>query len=109
VLIGGGGEKKTLRIVAQHADIWHSFSTPEVLKHKLGVLSEWCDRVGGDVSDIEISTELRHRTPEQAGELYDLGARLFTVGISGPGYDLGPVRDWLAWRDERNAAVPTGG
>jgi probable F420-dependent oxidoreductase len=109
VLIGGGGEKKTLRIVAQHADIWHSFSSPEVLEHKLGVLAEWCDRVGRDVSEIEISTELRHRTPEQAGELYDLGARLFTVGISGPDYDLGPVRDWLAWRDERNAAAPTGG
>jgi probable F420-dependent oxidoreductase len=109
VLIGGGGEQKTLRIVAQHADIWHSFSNPEVLEHKLGVLAEWCDRVGRDASEIEISTEVKRRTPEQAGELYDLGARLFTVGISGPHYDLAPVRDWLAWRDERNSAVPLDG
>lgn len=104
VLIGGGGEQKTLRIVAEHADIWHSFSTPEVLEHKLGVLGAWCDKVGRNIDEIEISTEVKERTPEQAGELYDLGARLYTVGISGPDYDLAPVRDWLAWRDEQNAS-----
>ena len=102
VLIGGGGEKKTLRIVAQHADIWHSFSDPAVLEHKLGVLSAWCDTVGRDLAKIEISTELRGRTPAEADELYDLGARLFTIGISGPDYDLAPVTDWLAWRDSKN-------
>lgn len=103
VLIGGGGEKKTLRIVAKHADIWHSFSNPEVLEHKLGVLSEWCDRVGRDMSEIEISTELRARTVDQAEELYDLGARLFAVGHFAPDSDLAPVVDWLAWRDSKNA------
>ena len=104
VLIGGGGEKKTLRIVAKHADIWHSFSSPEVLEHKLGVLAGWCDTVGRDIREIEISAELRGRTVEQAEELYDLGARLFTIGLSGPHYDLAPVADWLAWRDGKNAA-----
>lgn len=105
ILIGGGGEKKTLRIVATHADIWHSFSSPSVLEHKLGVLGSWCDRVGRDASEIEISTELRGRSVAEADELYELGARLFTVGISGPAYDLAPVRDWLAWRDARNGAT----
>ncbi|WP_104195162.1 LLM class F420-dependent oxidoreductase [Cryobacterium sp. M25] len=103
VLIGGGGEKKTLRIVARHADIWHSFSTPAVLEHKLGVLSKWCDTVGRDLSEIEISTELRARTVTEADELYDLGARLFTLGLSGPHYDLASLTDWLAWRDTKNA------
>ena len=106
VLIGGGGEKKTLRIVAKHADIWHSFSTPVVLEHKLGVLSQWCDTVGRDLSEIEISTELRGRTVTEADELYDLGARLFTLGLSGPRYDLAPLTDWLAWRDSKNARKP---
>jgi len=103
VLIGGGGEKKTLRIVAQHADIWHSFSDPTVLEHKLGVLSEWCATVGRDMAEIEISTELRGRTVADADELYGLGARLFTLGISGPDYDLAGAVDWLAWRDSKNA------
>jgi probable F420-dependent oxidoreductase len=104
VLIGGGGEKKTLRIVAEHADIWHSFSNPAVLEHKLGVLGEWCGRVGREMSEIEISAEAGRRTPQQGEELYDLGARLFTVGLTGPEYDLGHVREWLAWRDAKNAS-----
>ena len=103
VLIGGGGEKKTLRIVAKHADIWHSFSGPETLERKLGILARHGAAVGRDVREIEISTELRARTPRVADELRALGASLFTVGISGPKYDLEPVRDWLAWRDAKNA------
>ncbi|MBC7591249.1 MAG: LLM class F420-dependent oxidoreductase [Salinibacterium sp.] len=113
VMIGGGGEKKTLRIVAQHADIWHSFSDAATLKHKLGVLADWCDEVGRDVEDIEISTELRRRPAAEGGglsgyseldadELVQLGSTLFTLGISGPDYDVTDVRRWLAWRDAQN-------
>jgi probable F420-dependent oxidoreductase len=38
VLIGGGGEKKTLRLVARHADIWHSFGDPETVERKVAIL-----------------------------------------------------------------------
>lgn len=103
VLIGGGGEKKTLKLVAKHADIWHSFSDPETLERKLGILAAHGETVGRDVSTVEISTELRNRTPEQADELFELGTTLFTLGISGPNYDLAPVHEWLAWRDAKNA------
>jgi probable F420-dependent oxidoreductase len=103
VLIGGGGEKKTLRIVAKHADIWHSFSDPETMKRKLGILAEHGAAVGRDVSEIEISTELRERTPAQADELVELGTTLFTLGLSGPDYDLTSTREWLAWRDVHNS------
>jgi len=103
VLIGGGGERKTLRIVAEHADIWHSFSDVPTLERKLGVLAAHCAEVGRDVSEIEVSTEVRRRTPEEADALVGLGASLFTIGLSRPDPDLGRVRDWLEWRDEHNS------
>jgi probable F420-dependent oxidoreductase len=102
VLIGGGGEKKTLKIVARHADIWHSFSDPETLKRKLGILAAHGETVGRDVSQIEISTEIRMRTEGEADELRELGTTLFTLGISGPEYDLDAVRRWVRWRDAAN-------
>lgn len=103
VLIGGSGEQKTLRIVAQHADIWHSFVSPEMLDHKLEVLGRWCDEVGRDIGEIEISNEQRSKDFVSADALRERGVTLFTVGISGPDYDLGIVREWLAWRDAQNA------
>jgi probable F420-dependent oxidoreductase len=104
IMIGGGGERKTLRIVAEHADIWHSFSDAETLERKLGVLAAHGADVGRDTSGIELSTEIRRRTHEEADELVGLGVTMFTLGLSGPEYDLGKLRDWLAWRDERNRA-----
>jgi probable F420-dependent oxidoreductase len=101
VLIGGGGERKTLRIVAEHADIWHSFSDAPTLERKLGILAEHGRAVGRDTSEIETSIEVRNRTMAEADELRGLGATLFTLGISGPEYDLGAVREWLAWRDDQ--------
>src|SRR6201986_1644040 len=51
ILIGGGGEKKTLRLVAQYADVWNSTeSEPDELKHKIEVLTRHCDTVGRDVT-----------------------------------------------------------
>jgi F420-dependent oxidoreductase-like protein len=53
ILIGGGGEKKTLRLVAQYADVWNSTdSEPEVLKHKIEVLTRHCENVGRDVAEV---------------------------------------------------------
>lgn len=53
LMIGGGGERKTLRIVAEHADIWNVFGTPETLAHKDEVLRQHCDDVGRDPDAIE--------------------------------------------------------
>jgi probable F420-dependent oxidoreductase len=102
ILIGGGGEKKTLKIVARHADIWHSFSDGETLRRKLGILAEHGETVGRDVSEIEISTELRSRTQSEADELHELGTTMFTIGITGPEYDVATVKKWVAWRDALN-------
>ncbi|HET6968401.1 MAG TPA: LLM class F420-dependent oxidoreductase [Ornithinibacter sp.] len=112
VLIGGGGERKTLRIVAEQADIWHGFGSPETIAHKHAVLDEWCARVGRDPSEIERSAGVSARPgrfPEDVADyaaaaegLVAVGTRLLTVGVSGPRYDLGPLRDLVAWRDARS-------
>jgi probable F420-dependent oxidoreductase len=102
ILIGGAGEQKTLRIVAEHADIWHSFVPPEALPHKLDVLRGHAEAVGRDVSEIEIGNELRGADDAKAQALYDAGVRLFTVGVTGPDIDFDGVSRWLRWRDARN-------
>ena len=104
VLIGGGGEKKTLRIVAKHADIWHGFGPPEQIKHKLNVLRNWCDVEGTDFDAIEVSIGIqRPENLEIAEDFYDLGVRQFTFGVNGPDYDFASVLPWLEWRDAKNA------
>jgi F420-dependent oxidoreductase-like protein len=60
VLIGGGGEKKTLRLVAQYADACNLFTTsPEEVGHKIDVIKEHCDAVGRDFSEIEVTIATR--------------------------------------------------
>jgi F420-dependent oxidoreductase-like protein len=57
LLIGGGGERRTLRIAAQYADEWNSWTTPEVLAHKISVLRAHCEQVGRDPAEIHVSTQ----------------------------------------------------
>jgi len=58
IMIGGGGERKTLRLVAQYADITNIIANdPEVLAHKLAVLREHCDALGRDYATIEKTTD----------------------------------------------------
>lgn len=52
ILIGGSGERKTLRLVAQYADGCNVFGDPAQAQHLLGVLEGHCDRVGRDPADI---------------------------------------------------------
>lgn len=104
VLIGGGGEKKTLKYTAEFADIWHGFGRPETIRHKNRVLDEHCGRVGRDPGEIQRSCGASAKKVEMGDRLVEAGATLITLGFDGrDGYDLSPVDEWLAWRDERNA------
>jgi probable F420-dependent oxidoreductase len=100
VLIGGGGEKKTLRLVARYADIWHSFSDLETLKRKTAILKQHCAEVGRDPDDIELSVGTPRTSPERTGAaLLEAGVTMFTVGLDGPDYDdLVPLKRWIDWR-----------
>ena len=99
VLIGGGGERKTLRLVAEHADVWHGFGDVDVLARKCAILDEHCAAVGRDPGLIERSVGVSLPPAEVAAPLVAVGATLFTVGVNGPDYDLSLVRAWTDWRD----------
>ena len=69
IMIGGSGEKKTLRIVAGYADIWNAFGTPEKLKRKDDILRAHCADVGRDPDAIERTVGCKitiRRTAEEA-------------------------------------------
>ena len=55
IMIGGSGEKKTLRTVAQYADMWNAMGTPEFMAHKVEVLRGHCEAVGRDIGEIEFT------------------------------------------------------
>jgi F420-dependent oxidoreductase-like protein len=94
VMIGGGGERKTLRLVAQYGDACNVFGGPTAIHHKYEVLREHCEALGRNPDEIERSTlqtahiDLdggRGETPSQVvdrfGELWDAGAEhvIFSV------------------------------
>jgi F420-dependent oxidoreductase-like protein len=57
ILVGGGGEKVTMRIAAQYADEWNTWGTPETLAHKIKVLEQHCERLGRDPKSIRRSAQ----------------------------------------------------
>lgn len=57
LLIGGGGEQRTLRIAAKYANEWNVWGTPEVLKHKGGILDQYCREIGRDPETIAHSAQ----------------------------------------------------
>jgi probable F420-dependent oxidoreductase len=99
VLIGGGGERKTLRYTAEHATIWHGFGDLDTFTRKCEILDRHCADVGRDPSEIERSVGVQAPPQDVADALVAAGASLFTIGVGGPGYDLGLVKEWIAWRD----------
>lgn len=67
IMIGGSGERKTLRTVAKYADMWNMSGVPEKVRHKMGVLDQHCADVGRDPAEIErtVSCKLFIRDSEQ--------------------------------------------
>jgi alkanesulfonate monooxygenase SsuD/methylene tetrahydromethanopterin reductase-like flavin-dependent oxidoreductase (luciferase family) len=59
IMIGGSGEKKTLRTVARYADMWNAMGTPELMARKVDVLRGHCDAVGRDIADIEFTLGIK--------------------------------------------------
>jgi probable F420-dependent oxidoreductase len=104
ILIGGGGERVTLRITAEHADIWHAFGDPETMGRKAAILDEWCAKVGRNPAEIERSVTLSPPSRWDPEPYVALGFSHFVFSADGPRFDLGPLRELVAWRDARAPA-----
>ncbi len=109
ILIGGTGERKTLRMVAKHASGWHALfpDRPGVLEPKVAALEQWCAEYERDPHDIEWGLGLEpgdadRALNEDANTYVEMGFTQFTLGTTGPAWSLDGLEDWFAWRDERN-------
>jgi alkanesulfonate monooxygenase SsuD/methylene tetrahydromethanopterin reductase-like flavin-dependent oxidoreductase (luciferase family) len=68
IMIGGSGEKKTLRTVARHADLWNAMGEPEMLAHKVNVLRGHCEAEGRDISEIDFTLGVKLTIRDSAAE-----------------------------------------
>jgi len=92
ILIGGEGEKMTLRLVAEHAQMWNGFGPPERFAHKNEVLDRWCEEVGRDPSEVERTVTIDE--PEELDaldEFLEARAEHVIVGLDAP-FDFTDVK-----------------
>jgi F420-dependent oxidoreductase-like protein len=91
IMIGGGGERKTLRLVAQYADACNVFGGPERITHKYAVLREHCERLGRPYDEIERSNlqgvDLDRESPDEIvdrfGQLAEAGCQHVIFSVRG--------------------------
>jgi probable F420-dependent oxidoreductase len=99
IMIGGGGEKVTLRLVARHADMWNTFPPADSYARKNAILDDWCERVGRDPREIERTVSIGDDiTDADIDALLGAGAQHLILRASQP-FDMAPLQRLLA-RDE---------
>ncbi len=94
ILIGGSGEKVTLRLVAQHADGWNTFGPPENFAAKNRVLDQWCAELGRDPKAIERTCAINPGDIEQWEAFAEAGADHLII-MTGDPFDLDAVASLL--------------
>lgn len=94
ILIGGGGEKVTLRLVARHAQMWNGFGTPAELAAKNKIIDQWCEVEGTDPKAIERSTLLTAAGDIDIDAYAEAGIEHLILGLGHP-FDLAAVEQVL--------------
>jgi len=97
LMIGGSGEKVTLRLVAEHADALNTFGPVDNFRRKNDVLNEWCAKVGRDPKAIERTVAIESKDLVDADGYAAAGADHLIVMLSAP-FDLDPVARLIAER-----------
>jgi len=82
IVIGGGGEKRTLKIAALYADHWNlAFASPEQFSAKKAILARHCENVGRNLAEIECSVQIALPANQAPNESADLAAGLNDAGV----------------------------
>jgi probable F420-dependent oxidoreductase len=88
LMIGGEGERVTLRLAAEHADIWNGFGPVEKFSRKNRVLDEWCEKLGQDPAGVERSVLLLGRGDlDRVQDFLETGAQHLILPARAP-FDL---------------------
>ncbi len=95
LLIGGGGERRTLRIAARYADLWNGFGSPAAIAHKSEVLRRHCDDVGRDPSAITPTVALMLDPAQPSDRIVARLAEYRDAGVGGVIIDLPAPYDRL--------------
>ena len=105
IMIGGGGEKVTLKLTAQYADLWNGFGPPESWAHKNRVLDKWCGEAGRNPAEIERTVSLANSgdIPDNLDTYAEAGARHFILMTAVPP-DYSLIEELVRWRDQANGA-----
>jgi probable F420-dependent oxidoreductase len=99
VLIGGGGEKVTLRLVAKYASMWNIIAEPADVKRKNNLLNQYCQEAGRDPAEIERTVVLLGADPMQwLNEYVEAGMTHLILGMNEP-WNYAGVEKLLAWKD----------
>jgi F420-dependent oxidoreductase-like protein len=93
ILIGGSGEKRTLKLVAQYGDACNLFGDPDTVRHKLDVLERHCADAGRDPAEITKTILLTAREPAAAAQQV---AAYTAVGVDGVVVNMPDVADLSA-------------
>ncbi|BDB41192.1 MULTISPECIES: LLM class F420-dependent oxidoreductase [Mycobacterium] len=97
ILIGGNGERRTLRLVAEHADMWNGYGDAATIRAKNRAIDRWCGEIGRDPGEIERTVWIERVEPDLVASLVEAGADHLILGLRAP-YDLGAVERLVAAR-----------
>jgi probable F420-dependent oxidoreductase len=99
IMIGGRGPKVTLRLTAEHANIWHGFGAPEEWAKSNAILDDWCSKLGRDPAEIERSVSVQPAHADRLDDFVQAGVTLLVAGLDGPEFDLSLVERLVKFRD----------
>ncbi len=93
LLIGGGGERRTMRIAARYADLWNTFGSPEVMARKIKVLHRYCAELGREASAVTPTVALMLDADEGSDQIATRLADYRRAGVGGVVIDLAAPYD----------------